>query len=147
MSDPFFSSMGVAASGMAAQRTRMDVVSENIANADATRTEDGGPYRRQMVVFGTQPVKKSFGEVFKGVSDGEGQSVAVQKVIKDQADFRKVYEPSHPDADAKGMVSYPNVNATQEMMDFMAASRSFEANVSVFEASKRMFQKSMTLMK
>ncbi|MBF0281261.1 MAG: flagellar basal body rod protein FlgC [Zetaproteobacteria bacterium] len=150
MSDPFFSSMTLATSGMRAQKQRMDVVSENIANASTTKAENGQPYRRKMVVFGTEKLEKNFAEVFKSAGSSNAdqlQSVVVRGVIKDKSEYRMVYEPSHPDADKNGMVAYPNVNPTTEMMDFMAASRSFEANTSVFEGSKRMFQKTMALMK
>jgi len=146
MSDSLFTSMKIAASGMSAQRTRLDVVAENIANADSTRTPAGGPYRRRMVVFETQAAHPSFGDVFSQQSS-KADGVEVSSIVQDQSPFRQVYDPSNPDADAKGIVRYPNVNPVQEMADLTGASRGFEANVTVLEASKRMFMKTLDLLR
>jgi len=151
MPNNIFSSMDISAAGMAAQRARLDVVAENIANADSTRTKAGGPYRRRQVVFQTIPTsgQTSFGSVFQSTmkSQTSFQSVHVSKVIEDQTPFREVYDPSHPDADAKGMVKMPNVNTVKEMVDMNSAARGFESNVTVMEASKRMFLKSLELLR
>jgi len=151
MSNVLFSSMNISAAGMAAQRARLDVVAENIANAESTRTAEGGPYRRRQVVFQAIPTagKTSFGSVFQSTMSSQGtyQSVKVAKTIEDQTPFREVYDPSHPDADAKGMVKMPNVSTVKEMVDMNSAARGFESNVTVMEASKRMFLKSLELLR
>jgi len=151
MPNNIFSSMDISAAGMAAQRSRLDVVAENIANADSTRTKAGGPYRRRQVVFQTVSTsgQASFGSVFQSTmkSQNSFQSVRVAKVTEDQTPFREVYDPSHPDADAKGMVKLPNVNTVKEMVDMNSAARGFESNVTVMQASKRMFLKSLELLR
>ncbi|MDQ6994979.1 MAG: flagellar basal body rod protein FlgC [Mariprofundaceae bacterium] len=151
MPNSIFSSMNISAAGMAAQRARLDVVAENIANAESTRTKAGGPYRRRQVIFQTIPTsgQASFGAVFQSTmkSQSSFQSVHVSKVIEDQTPFREVYDPSHPDADAKGMVKMPNVNTVKEMVDMNSAARGFESNVTVMQASKRMFLKSLELLR
>jgi len=152
MPNTLFSSMNISAAGMAAQRARLDVVAENIANAESTRTKAGGPYRRRQVIFQTIPTSgqaSSFGSVFQSTmkSQSSFQSVHVSKVIEDQSPFREVYDPSHPDADANGMVKMPNVNTVKEMVDMNSAARGFESNVTVMEASKRMFLKSLELLR
>ena len=150
MPNNLFSSMNISSAGMAAQRARLDVVAENIANAESTRTAAGGPYRRRQVVFQTIPsAQQSFGSIFQSSMQSQDsfQSVKVSKVIEDQSPFREVYDPSHPDADAKGMVKMPNVNTVQEMVDMNSAARGFESNVTVMEASKRMFLKSLELLR
>ena len=151
MGNSIFSAMDISAAGMAAQRARLDVVAENIANAESTRTAEGGPYRRRQVVFQASSAsgQSSFGSVFQSTlhSQGTYQSVRVSQTIEDQTPFREVYDPSHPDADAKGMVKMPNVNTVQEMVDMNSAARGFESNVTVMEASKRMFLKSIELLR
>lgn len=146
MSDSLFSSMKVAASGMAAQRARMDVIAQNIANAESTRTATGGPYRRRLVMFQTAPEKARFAEALTHKSE-QAQGVRVKQVIEDPSPFREVFDPSHPDADGNGMVKYPNVNPVAEMVDLTAAGRGFEANVTTLEAAKRMFLKTMDLLR
>ncbi len=150
MPNTLFSSMHVSAAGLSAQRARLDVVAENIANAESTRTEKGGPYRRRQVVFqAVSTESRSFSSVFQSSFNQAGslQSVKVAKTIEDPSPFREVYDPSNPDADVNGNVKMPNVNAVQEMVDMNSAARSFEANVTVMEASKRMFLKSLELMR
>jgi len=149
MPNTLFSSMHVSAAGLTAQRARLDVVAENIANADSTRTEKGGPYRRRQVVFqAVSAENRSFSSVFQSsFNQGSLQSVKVAKTIEDPTPFREVYDPSNPDADVNGNVKMPNVNSVQEMVDMNSAARSFEANVTVMEASKRMFLKSLELMR
>lgn len=149
MPNTLFSSMHVSSAGLSAQRARLDVVAENVANADSTRTEKGGPYRRRQVVFQAVPTATSpFSSVFQSsFEQGSLQSVKVSKTIEDQRPFREVHDPSNPDADVNGNVKMPNVNTVQEMVDMNSAARSFEANVTVMEASKRMFLKSLELMR
>lgn len=134
-----FSSFDINASGMTAQRYRMDVISENVANADTTRTADGTPYRRKVVTFEQRGERVgSFSNVFSRASDAfKGQGVRVSKVSEDTwTNMIMTYDPSHPDADENGYVTYPNVNIVTEMTNLIDASRSFEANATAFSASK-----------
>jgi len=149
MANTIFTSMHVSSAGMSAQRSRLDVVAENIANAESTRTEKGGPYRRRQVIFqAISTDKTAFSSVFQSsFRNGSHQSVKVANTVEDQRPFRDVYDPVHPDADANGIVKMPNVNTVEEMVDMNSAARSFEANVTVMEASKRMFLKSLELMR
>ncbi len=148
MADTLFAAMRISASGMSAQRARMDIVAENIANAESTRTPDGGPYRRREIVFQAVPERARFDDVFRSSFQGAGaHEVRVAGVVKDPRPFREVYNPSHPDADKNGMVKMPNVNTIEEMVDMQSAARSFEANVTVMEAAKRMFLKSLELLR
>jgi len=133
--DSVFSSFGVSMSGMTAQRRKLDAVASNIANAQTTRTAEGGPYRRKDVSF----EEVSFDDhLYGGVS-------AIETVDK-ETPGTKVYDPSHPDADGTGFVTYPNVNPVDEMVSMIAASRAYEANVQVFNASKSMITKSFDLL-
>ncbi|HCS13927.1 MAG: flagellar basal body rod protein FlgC [Zetaproteobacteria bacterium CG06_land_8_20_14_3_00_59_53] len=148
MADTLFNAMNISAAGMSAQRSRLDIVAENIANAESTRTEQGGPYRRRQVVFKSTEIKPGFDSVFQSSFEGKGpKGVKVTSIIDDQRPFREVYNPGHPDADARGMVKMPNVNSVEEMVDMQSAARSFEANVTTMEAAKRMFQKSLELLR
>jgi flagellar basal-body rod protein FlgC len=130
---------------MEAQRTRVELLTENLANAETTRTADGGPYRRKDAVFSAQPVGGSFGDAFQTMVDGTG--VAVTDIITDQRDPERQYLPGHPDADKDGYVSFPNVNPAEEMVDLVDASRSYQANVSAISAVKDMIQRSIDLFK
>ncbi len=148
MASDLLSSMHISAAGMSAQRTRMDVIAENIANAESTHTAAGGPYRRRQVIFQAINQQHPFSAAFSSAFQGGGeQSVKAAAIIEDKRPFREVYDPSHPDADARGMVKMPNVNPVEEMVDMNAASRSFEANVTTMEAAKRMFLKSLELLR
>lgn len=142
-----FTSFNISASGMTAQQLRSDIIAENIANVDTTRTEDGTPYRRKNVIFAEKSgtTAASFDSVFKAASKNiAGQGVKITQVIEDTTTaMNKVYEPSHPDADEDGYVTYPNVNIVTEMTDLIDASRSFEANVTAFDASKAMLVKGL----
>lgn len=136
-----FTSFNINASGMTAQRYRMDVISENVANANTTRTEDGTPYRRKVVTFEEKGHGMGdFGGVFKSArSKYTGNGVKVDKVYEDTwTEMNKVYDPSHPDADENGYVTYPNVNIVAEMTNLIDASRAYEANATAFSASKSM---------
>jgi len=148
MANDLLSSMHISAAGMSAQRTRMDIVSENIANAESTRTENGGPYKRRQVVFQAVEPQQQFSNIFNSAFQSDKhQSVKAAYIAQDNRPFREVYDPSHPDADSNGVVKMPNVNPVQEMVDMNGAARSFEANVTTMEASKRMFLKSLELLR
>lgn len=135
--------MNISASGMTAQRLRMDIISQNIANVNTTRDKNGIPYKRKNVVFAERDVT-SFGDVLLKTSGTVGNGVKVTGIIEDnKSPLRKVYDPSHPDSDAEGYVSYPNVNTVQEMTDLISATRSYEANVTAFNASKSMALKGL----
>lgn len=154
-----FTSFNISASGMTAQQLRSDVIAENIANANTTRTSDGTPYVRKAVVFtektlsaatsvkGATATGSSFASILHNASGGRlGDGVKVTSVYEDTStDMNLVYDPSHPDADDNGYVTYPNVNVVQEMTDLIDASRSYEANISAFNASKSMAQKGLSI--
>ncbi|HIW82550.1 MAG TPA: flagellar basal body rod protein FlgC [Candidatus Acetatifactor stercoripullorum] len=137
-----FSAFNINASGLTSQRYRMDVISENVANANTTRTEDGTPYRRKVVTFAQKGDQTSFGRVLGSVSlyhGYSGQGVKVDGVYEDtETEMNMVYDPSHPDADENGYVTYPNVNIITEMTNLIDASRAYEANATAFNASKSM---------
>lgn len=139
----FLTSMDISKNALSAQRLRMDIITQNIANAETTKTEDGGPYRRQMVSFAE---KKSFKKIL-GETQGKYcyDGVTVAAVVKDDAPFKPVYNPSHPDADENGYVLMPNVNKTVETLDLMAATRSYEANITALNAIKSMASKALSI--
>ena len=141
-----FRSMDISASGLTAERLRMDIIAQNIANVNTTRTVQGGPYRRKLVVLKEiQPDSfESILDKVKGKYSGKGVEV-VQISEDDQTPLREVYDPGHPDADQNGYVEYPNVNIVSEMVDMISATRAYEANVTAFNASKAMFQKSLEI--
>ncbi|RKL62918.1 flagellar basal body rod protein FlgC [Thermoanaerobacteraceae bacterium SP2] len=142
----FFDSMDISASGLTAQRLRMDVISNNIANVNTTRTEEGGPYRRERVVFQERKKDFSFENILSNFSKNQsGQGVRVVAVEKDPAPFKLVYDPSHPDADALGYVRMPNVNVVTEMVDMISATRSYEANVTAINSAKSMITKALEI--
>jgi flagellar basal-body rod protein FlgC len=129
-----FSAMEVAASGLTAQRSRMNVVASNLANARTTKTEEGTPYKRLDPVFAAKPVDgASTDPVLRAV-----QKVEVTEVRQDQSPGQMVYDPGHPDANAQGYVEYPNVNVVTEMVNMMSASRAYEAGVTSLESLKSM---------
>lgn len=130
--------LDLSALGLSAQRQRLDIVAENIANANTTRTSRGGPYRRKEVVF--QSLLAS-----QGVTGAPQQAVGVSDVIYDSSPFKRVYQPGHPDADSGGYVLQPNVNIVEEMVDMISATRSYEANVTTLNATKSMLMKALEL--
>lgn len=138
-----FSSMQVSASGMAAQRTRAEILAENMANSDTTRTPEGGPYRRKDVVF-SRDIQSTPFSTFLGSELAEGVEVAA--VVIDQRDPELRYQPGHPDADANGYVAFPRMNPAEEMVDLLNASRSYEGNVAAMEAVKSMINSSIELL-
>lgn len=141
-----FQSFNINASGMTAQRFRMDVISENVANVNTTRTEDGTPYRRKIVTFAEKDVTP-FSKVLDNTRESYlGNGVKVYSVKEDtESDYIMKYDPSHPDADENGYVSYPNVNTVTEMTNMIDASRSYEANVTAFQTSKSIALKGLEL--
>ena len=126
----------VSASALAAQRQRMNVIASNMANAQTTKTADGTPYRKQDVVFTADPLDASQPALM---------GVKVESIVKDSAPFRMVFDPGHPDANAEGFVSLPNVNVIEEMVNMMMASRAYEASVTSFNTAKSMFLKTLEL--
>ena len=141
----FFDSMRTSASGLTAQRLRMNLVSNNLANTNTTRTAQGGPYQRQEPVFSAIPVKNAFGEILKGELGANLSDVNVTEIINDQRKPLIKYDPMHPDADQQGFVSMPNINVMEEMVNMMTASRSYEANVTAISTSKNMVQKALEI--
>ena len=138
-----FSAFDINASGLTAQRLRMDVISENVANASTTRTEDGTPYVRKVVTFAEKGGQTSFSKVLGNITNVyngySGQGVKMDGIYEDtETEMNKVYDPSHPDADEDGYVTYPNVNIITEMTNLIDASRAYEANSTAFSASKSM---------
>lgn len=143
----FLSAMNICASGMTAQRMRIDVAAENITNVDTTRTEAGGPYRRKMVVFEPITNTGNFRNALAsaaGINQTKG-GVKVTQIIEDQRDLKPVYNPNHPDADEQGYVMMPNVDMLKETVDSMAASRAYDANITAFNAIKLMASKALEI--
>lgn len=145
MAIDLFSAIEVSASGLSAQRERMNVASSNLANAQTTRTEDGGPYKRRDVVLAAKPM--SYGEVegrAKNLHDTQGVAgVEVQEIREDQNPPRLEYDPGHPDANAEGYVAYPNVNIVEEMVDMITASRAYEAGVTALDSAVSMSERAL----
>ncbi len=159
-----FSGLNISASGLSAQRKRMNAIASNVANAETTRTEDGGPYRRKIVVLHSES-EGMFARIMKGVGsrltatneshftdteaetsvpEGSAESVTATET-EDSSPFRMVYDPNHPDADETGYVKMPNVNVVTEMVDMISASRSYEANVTAVNAAKTMAKDSLEI--
>jgi flagellar basal-body rod protein FlgC len=132
---------------MEAQRIRAELIAENMANADTTRTPNGGPYRRKDAVFTTAPVQNSFAGTLAEFNAGGTQGVTVSSVTVDQSDPERRYLPGHPDADADGYVAFPKINPAEEMVDLMGASRGYEANVAAISTVKDMIGRSLELFK
>ncbi len=143
----FLSSFDISASGMTAQRQRLDVASENISNIETTRTESGGPYRRKLVVLEEKPSTSFRSEFYSRLrnSISEKGGVQVSEIIEDERDLNPVYNPEHPDANEDGYVMMPNVDLVKETVDAMSATRSYEANITAFNAIKLMAQKALEI--
>lgn len=140
-----FGAIDSAASGLTAERLRMDVISNNIANVNTTRTAEGGAYKRQMVVFAPRGANEaSFAQVLSEKLN-TGSGVRVVGINKDDSPSRKVYDPAHPDANKEGYVEMPNVNVVSEMVDMISATRGYEANVTVVNAAKSMALKALEI--
>jgi len=141
----FFDAMAVSSSAMTAERTRMNLISGNLANAGTTRTQEGGPYKRKDAVFSAVPVERSFSDTMKRLNLTPPGGVEISRVIEDTSPPRMQYDPTHPDADAQGYVAMPNVNFVEEMADMITASRAYEANITAAQASKSMALKTLEL--
>lgn len=140
-----FGAMNISASGMTAQQTRVDVISQNIANVNTTRDADGNVYKRKTVVFQEKDFT-AFSDVLGGATANVGKGVKIAEIVEDsEAECRLVYDPSNPDANEEGYVTYPNVNTVTEMTNLIDASRSYEANVTSFNATKAMLQKALEI--
>jgi flagellar basal-body rod protein FlgC len=142
-----FSALSVSASGMAAQRTRAEVLVENLANAETTRTADGGPYRRKDAMFQTSEVSSSFSDLFNVELDPQSTGVKVAEITVDQRDPERRYQPGHPDADKDGYVAFPRINPAEDMVDLMGATRNYEGNIAAISAVKDMIQRSIDLLR
>ena len=160
----FLSSFDIAGYGLSAQRVRVNTISSNIANAQTTRTEEGGPYRRKEVVFRAINFNDQFNKALGGMTKSDSyedpldegdfgkkvnpaiMSVIVDKIVRDDSKPKMKFEPNNPDADAKGYVAYPNINPVIEMADLVEATRSYQANVAAFQASKDMANSAISLL-
>jgi flagellar basal-body rod protein FlgC len=141
-----FSVLSIGASGMAAQRTRAELLVENLANSETTRTPEGGPYRRKDVVFQSGPVESPFSSVFNDEMNAPG-GVTVSQIVTDTRDPERRYMPGHPDADANGYVAFPRMNPAEDMVDLMGATRNYQANVAAIGAVKDMILRSIDLLR
>ena len=138
--------LAISASALRAERMRLDVIASNLANANTTRTAEGGPYKRKNVVLVTQATESDFAATIQSLSEqAVRQGVAVSDVIEDPTPPRMVFDPGHPDANQDGYVAYPNVNPVSEMVDLMAATRAYEANVQAVNATKRMADAALSI--
>jgi len=142
-----FQLMSVSGSGMSAQRKRAELLVENMANAETTRTADGGPYRRRDAVFQSAPQSSPFSAVLQTEMDGAMSGVSIAEIVTDQREPERRYVPGHPDADENGYVAFPRMNPAEEMVDLMNATRGYHANVAAMSAVKDMILRSIDLLK
>jgi len=143
----YFSSLDVGASALTAQRLRMDTISQNIANVNTTRTENGGPYRRKAVIFEEKSPNMPFSDYLSNNSKEKfvGNGVRVARIVEDQTPFKRMYEPGHPEADEDGYVLLPNVDVITEMVNMISATRAYEANVTSINTTKAMAMKAIEI--
>lgn len=141
----FMTALDIGASGLSAERTSINIISMNLANVNTTRTPEGGPYRRKSVQLVATEVDSPFSKQMQTALDKELRGVRVQNVATDTRPFKMVYEPGHPDADADGMVKYPDINVVEEMVNLMTAQRGYEANVTTMETVKAMYNKALEI--
>jgi flagellar basal-body rod protein FlgC len=141
------SALSVSASGLTAQRTRAELLVENMANAETTRTPEGGPYRRKDAIFSSAPQSSPFSAEFQREMGSFSNGVEVADIYEDQRDPEKRFLPGHPDADPDGYVAFPRMNPAEDMADLISTSRGYHANVSAMSAVKDMIQKSIDLLK
>ena len=141
----FMTAFDISASGLAADRTRINTISMNLANAKTTRTPLGGPYRRRTVVQQTADVDDTFSVHMQSALDRSVKGVRVMAVTMDNRPFKRVYEPGNPDANAEGYVMYPDINVVEEMANLMTAQRNYEANVTTVDAVKGMYVKALEI--
>jgi len=138
-----FATFKIGASALKAQRTRLNTISSNLANAETTSTPEGGPYKKKSVYFESTPIP--FSGHLQSSMDKDVRGVKVAKIIEDNKPPRRIYNPSHPDAGADGYVEMPNVNVLKEMVDMMSATRSYEANTTTIKSAKRMALKALEI--
>ena len=138
-------SLKISSSGLNANKKRMDAISSNIANAQTTRTAEGGPYRRKEVIFGAEPARDSFADVLEGEINENGQKVHATEVVSVNEPPVLKYDPHHPDANAEGYVAMPNINVMKEMADMISTNRSYEANVTAINTTKSMAMKALEI--
>ncbi|MFZ9001583.1 MAG: flagellar basal body rod protein FlgC [Bacteriovoracaceae bacterium] len=138
-------SLKISSSGLAANKKRMAAISSNIANAQTTRTAEGGPYRKKEVVFGSEPARDNFSDILEGELEEMAQKVHATEVISTNKPPILKYEPGHPDANDKGYVAYPDINVMEEMANMISASRNYEANISAFNTAKGMAVKALEI--
>lgn len=143
----FMNAMDISASGLTAQRNRMNLIAMNLSHMHTTQTPDGGPYRRKVAIFASESLYPGLTGRFRGRLDRELADVEVTQVVEDQRDFKMVFDPSHPDADQFGYVLMPNINVIEEMVDMISAKRAYEANVTAVSASHNMALKSLEILK
>ena len=141
-----FSLLSVSASGMSAQRARAELLVENLANSETTRTPEGGPYRRKDAIFASEPADSPFSSIFESQL-GRPDGVKVSEIVVDDRDPDRRYLPGHPDADKDGYVAFPRINPAEDMVDLMSATRSYQANVAAISAVKDMIQRSIDLLR
>ena len=141
----FYKSMDIASSAMTAQRIRMNILSSNLANAQTTRTDEGGPYKRKDAVFSAVPATGTFEDHLDGTFGTQVSKVKVIEIHEDQKPGRKMFDPGHPDADKEGYVSMPNIQVMTEMVNMIAATRAYEANVTAINDAKQMALKSLEI--
>ena len=146
MSD-FNTTMAIAGSGMSAERLRLNLVASNLANANTTRTAEGGPYKRKDAIFRAAPLEESFPKMLGQTLGSNVATVQVEGVVQDQSPPRTVYDPDHPDADAQGYVQLPNVDVVEEMVNLITATRSYAANATVLESAKQMASRAIDLLR
>ena len=140
-----FTAMDTSSSALSAERTRMHLISSNLANVNTTRTPEGGPYKRKDAVFTATPAADGFGRVLDGAAGTHVRQVRVTEILEDKSPARMQYDPTHPDADPQGYVAMPNVNVVEEMADMITATRVYEANVMSAQAAKNMALKTLEI--
>ena len=141
----FFKSMAISSSGLSAQRLRMNTLSANLANANTTRTEEGGPYKRRDVVFSASPTGSPFEDFLNGTNGAQLSKVKVVDIHEDTKEPRLVFDPTHPDADGEGYVEMPNIQVMTEMVNMITATRAYEANATAVNEAKQMAVKSLEI--
>jgi flagellar basal-body rod protein FlgC len=141
----FIDALHTSASGLTAQRLRMNVVASNLANSNTTRTAEGGPYKKKNIVFASQPLRADFQNMVQSHLKGKLTEVKVVGIVDDPRPPILKYDPQHPDADKNGNVNMPNINLIEEMVNMMSATRSYEANVTAVNATKKMAMKALEI--
>ena len=141
----FFTALEISASGLSVQRIRMNIISSNLANAQSTRTPQGGPYKKKEVIICSKPLPSEFNQLLRGYLEGKLSQVEVVGIIEKPDAFKMVYDPHHPDADKQGYVVYPDINVVEEMVNLLTATRSYEANITAIKALQNMALKALEI--